>query len=40
MHEIKIMVLHKVYKYVFKQLYRTIMSRLAEIRVSHHNEII
>jgi hypothetical protein len=27
MHEIKIRVLHKVYKYAFKQLYSTIMPR-------------
>jgi hypothetical protein len=36
MHEIKIMVLHKVYKQVFKQLYSTIMPRLTETRVSPH----
>jgi hypothetical protein len=30
MHEIKIRVLHKVYKYVFKQLYSIIMPRLAK----------
>jgi hypothetical protein len=30
MHEIKIKVLHKVYKHVFKQLYSTIMPGLAK----------
>jgi hypothetical protein len=30
MHEIKIMVLHKIYKQVFKQLYTTIMPRHAK----------
>jgi hypothetical protein len=40
MHKIKIMVLHKVYKKVFKQLYSTIVSRLAKIRVNPHKESI
>jgi hypothetical protein len=30
MHEIKIRMLHKVYKQVFKQLYTIIMPRLAK----------
>jgi hypothetical protein len=30
MHEIKIRVLHKIYKQVFKKLYSTIMPRLAK----------
>jgi hypothetical protein len=30
MHEIKIRVFHKLYKQVFKQLYTTIMPRLAK----------
>jgi hypothetical protein len=38
MHEIKIRVLHKVYKHVFKKLYSTIMARLAKTRVNLHNE--
>jgi hypothetical protein len=33
-HEIKIRVLHKVSKQVFKQLYLTIVPRLAKIRVN------
>jgi hypothetical protein len=40
MHEIKIRVLHKVYKQVFKQLYSTIVPRLAKIRVNPHKETI
>jgi hypothetical protein len=40
MHEIKITVLHKVYKHVFKQLYSTIMSRLAKISVNPNKETI
>jgi hypothetical protein len=40
MHEIKIRVLQKVYKQVFKQLYSTIMQRLAETRVTPHKETI
>jgi hypothetical protein len=38
MHEIKIRVLHKVYKQIFKKLYSTIMPRLAETRVNPHKE--
>jgi hypothetical protein len=37
-YEIKIRVLHKVYKRVFKQLYSTIMPRLTETRVNPHEE--
>jgi hypothetical protein len=37
-HEIKIRVLHKVYKHVCKQLYSTIMPRLAKTRVNPHKE--
>jgi hypothetical protein len=33
-------VLHKVYKQVFKQLYSTIVPRLAKTRVNPHNETI
>jgi hypothetical protein len=40
MYEIKIRVLHKVYKQVFKQIYSTIVPRLAKIRVNPHVEII
>jgi hypothetical protein len=40
MHVIKIEVLHKVYKQVFKQLYSIIMPKLAKIRVNHHKETI
>jgi hypothetical protein len=40
MHEIKIRVLHKVYKKVFKQLYSTIVPRLAKTRVNPHRETI
>jgi hypothetical protein len=40
MHEIKIRVLHKVYKLVFKQLYSTIMPRLAKTRVNPLKETI
>jgi hypothetical protein len=40
MHEIKIRVLHKVYKQVFKQLYSIIVPRLAKIRVNPYKEII
>jgi hypothetical protein len=40
MHEIKIRVLHKVYKQVIKQLYSTVMPKLAKIRVNPHKEII
>jgi hypothetical protein len=40
MHEIKIKVLYKVYKQVFKQLYSTNMPRLAETRVNPHKETI
>jgi hypothetical protein len=40
MHEIKIRVLHKVYKQVFKQLYSTIMPRLANTRVNPNKEAI
>jgi hypothetical protein len=40
MHEIKIGVFQKVYKHVFKHLYSIIMPRLAERRVSPHNENI
>jgi hypothetical protein len=42
MHEIKIRVLHKIYKQVFKQLYTIIMPRLAKISESSqrdHKEI-
>jgi hypothetical protein len=39
-HEIKIMVLHKLYKQVFKQLYKIIVPRLAKIRVNPHKETI
>jgi hypothetical protein len=38
MHKIKIRVLHKVYKHVFKQLYTIIMSRHANTRVNPHKE--
>jgi hypothetical protein len=38
MHEIKIRVLHMVYKHVFEQLHSPILPRLAESRVSLHNE--
>jgi hypothetical protein len=37
---LKLGVLHKVHKQVFKQLFSTIMPRLAETRVSPHNETI
>jgi hypothetical protein len=40
MHEIKIRVLHKVYKQAFKQLYSTIVPRLAKTRVNPHEETI
>jgi hypothetical protein len=40
MHEIKIRVLHTVYKHVFKHLYLTIMPRLIETRVNPHKETI
>jgi hypothetical protein len=40
MHEIKIRVLHKVYKQVFKQLYSTIVPRLARTRDNPHKETI
>jgi hypothetical protein len=40
MHEIKIRVLHKVYKQVFKQLYSTIVPRLAKMRVNPHKNTI
>jgi hypothetical protein len=40
MHEIKIRMLHKIYTQVFKQLYTTIIPRLAEIRVNPHKETI
>jgi hypothetical protein len=40
MHEIKIRVLHKVYKHIFKKLYSTIMPRLAKTSVNPHNETI
>jgi hypothetical protein len=41
MHEIKIRVLPKVYKQVFKQLYSIIISRLVKIRVNlPHKETI
>jgi hypothetical protein len=40
MHEIKIRVLHKIYEQVFKQLYTTIMPRLAKTRVKPHKETI
>jgi hypothetical protein len=36
MHEVKIRVLHKVYMQVFKQLYSTIMPRLAKISGNPH----
>jgi hypothetical protein len=39
-HEIKIKVLHKVYKQVFKQLYSTIVPRLPKTRVNPHKETI
>jgi hypothetical protein len=39
-HEIKIRVLHKVNKQIFKQLYSTIVSRLAKTRVNPHKETI
>jgi hypothetical protein len=38
MHQIKIRVLHKVYKQVFKQLYSTIVPRLVKTRVNPHKE--
>jgi hypothetical protein len=38
MHEIKIRVLHKVYKQVFKQLCTIIMPRLTKTRVNPHKE--
>jgi hypothetical protein len=40
MNEIKIRVLHKVNKQVFKQLYSTIMPTVVETRVSPHNKTI
>jgi hypothetical protein len=40
MDGIKIRVLHKVYKQVFKQLYSTIVLRLAKTRVNPHKETI
>jgi hypothetical protein len=40
MHEIKIRVLHKLYKQVFKKLYSTIVPRLAKTRVNPHKETI
>jgi hypothetical protein len=40
MHEIKIRVLHMVYKQVFKQLYSTIVPRLAKTRINSHKETI
>jgi hypothetical protein len=40
MHEIKIRVLHKICKQVFKQLYTIIMLRLAKTRVNPHKETI
>jgi hypothetical protein len=40
MHEIKTRVLHKIYMQVFKQLYITIMPRLAKTRVNPHKETI
>jgi hypothetical protein len=40
MYEIKIRVLHKVYKQVFNQLYPTIMPRLTKTRVNPHKETI
>jgi hypothetical protein len=40
MHEIKIRVLHKVYKKVFEQLYSTIVPRLAKTGVNPHKETI
>jgi hypothetical protein len=40
MHEIKIRVLHKVYKQVFKQLHSTIVPRPAKTRVNPHKETI
>jgi hypothetical protein len=39
-HEIKIRVLHKVYKQVFKQLYSTIVPTLTKTRVNPHKETI
>jgi hypothetical protein len=36
MHEFKIRMLNKVYKQVFKQLYSTIMQRLAKICINPH----
>jgi hypothetical protein len=40
MHEIKIGVLHKVYKQVFKLLYSTIVPILAKTRVNPYKETI
>jgi hypothetical protein len=40
MHEIKIRVLHNVYNQVFKQVYSTIVPKLAKIRVNPHKGII
>ena len=40
MHEIKIRVLHKIYKQVFKQINSTIVLRLAKIIVNPHKETI
>jgi hypothetical protein len=36
MYEIKIRVLHKIYKQVFKQLYSTITPRIAKTRINPH----
>jgi hypothetical protein len=40
MHEIKIRVLHKVYKHAFKQLYSTIMPRFPKTSGNPHKETI
>jgi hypothetical protein len=40
MDDIKIGVLHKVYKLIFKKLYSTIMPRLANTRVNPDKETI
>jgi hypothetical protein len=40
MDEIKIRVLHKTYKHLFKHLYSTIMLRLAKTSVNPHKETI